>query len=37
MQKFLNRYGHPIEDGRQRNASEWTVNKAAEMNSELQK
>ena len=37
LQKFLNRYGHPIEEGRQRNATEWTVKKAAEMSSELQK
>jgi SNF2 family DNA or RNA helicase len=37
MKTFLNRYGHPIEEGRQRNASEWTVKKAAEMNTELQK
>jgi SNF2 family DNA or RNA helicase len=37
MQNFLNRYGHPIEEGRQRNATEWTVKKAAEMSTELQK
>jgi SNF2 family DNA or RNA helicase len=36
MKTFLNRYGDPIEAGRQRNASEWTVKKAAEMNTELQ-
>jgi SNF2 family DNA or RNA helicase len=37
MKTFLNRYGDPIEEGRQRNASEWAVKKAAEMNAELQK
>ena len=34
---FLNKYGIPIEDGRQKNASEWTVKKAADVNQQLQK
>lgn len=34
---FLNKYGDPIEAGRQRNASEWTLRKASEMNDKLQK
>lgn len=37
IKTFLNTYGDPIEQGRQRNASEWTVRKAAEMNVKLKK
>lgn len=37
IQTFLNKYGDPIEDGRQRNASDWTIKKAAEMNAKLKK
>ena len=37
IKTFLNKYGDIIEEGRQRNASEWTVKKAAEMNVELKK
>jgi len=35
IKTFLNKYGDPIEEGRQRNASQWTINKAAEMNAQL--
>lgn len=37
IKSFMNRYGHIIEEGRQRNASEWTVKKSIEMNTELQR
>ena len=37
LKTFLNKYGHPIEEGRQRNASQWTVKKANEMNTKLKK
>ena len=37
IQTFLNKYGEPIENGRQRNASDWTVKKAEEMNVKLKK
>ena len=37
IKTFLNQYGDPIEDGRQRNASAWAIKKAAEMNVKLQK
>lgn len=36
LKTFLNKYGVPIEEGRQKNASEWTVKKASEMNEKLQ-
>jgi len=36
LKTFLNKYGLPIEEGRQKNASQWTVKKAAEMNGKLQ-
>eukprot|EP00984_Skeletonema_dohrnii_P028130 scaffold17962_cov112-Skeletonema_dohrnii-CCMP3373.AAC.1 len=36
LKTFLNKYGLPIEEGRQKNASEWTVKKASEMNEKLQ-
>ncbi|KAL7455027.1 hypothetical protein ACHAWC_008543 [Mediolabrus comicus] len=36
LKSFLNKYGLPIEEGRQKNASQWTVKKAAEMNGKLQ-
>lgn len=36
IKTFLNQYGYPIEDGRQRNASDWAIKKAAEMNGKLQ-
>ena len=36
LKTFLNKYGSPIEEGRQKNASEWTVKKASEMNEKLQ-
>ncbi|KAL7549675.1 hypothetical protein ACHAWF_012945 [Thalassiosira exigua] len=35
IQTFLNKYGDPIEEGRQRNASDWTIKKSAEMNAKL--
>ena len=34
---FLNKYGTIIEEGRQRNASDWTIKKASEMNIKLKK
>ena len=37
IKTFMNRYGNIIEEGRQRNASEWTVKKSNEMNTELQR
>ena len=35
IKTFLNKYGDPIEEGRQRNASPWTIKKSAEMNTKL--
>ena len=37
IKTFLNQYGDPIEEGRQRNASAWTIKKADEMNTKLKK
>jgi len=37
LKTFLNKYAIPIEDGRQKNASEWTIQKAAQVNDELRK
>lgn len=36
LKTFLNKYGLPIEEGRQKNASQWTIKKASEMNDKLQ-
>jgi SNF2 family DNA or RNA helicase len=36
LKTFLNQFGIPIEEGRQKNASQWTVKKASEMNGKLQ-
>ena len=37
IKTFLNQFGDPIEEGRQRNASAWTIKKADEMNTKLKK
>lgn len=37
IQTFLNQYGNIIEEGRQRNASDWTIKKSTEMNVKLKK
>ena len=36
LHRFLNKYAIPIEDGRQKNASDWTIKKASQVNRQLQ-